>query len=256
MFHQNNPHIWACPYTTLLQQNSMRRPARLAAIMLVVALALITFTATAQAQNITHRVRVGETLGTIAANYGTTVTAIVRSNSIKNANSIYVGQSLVIPSSTKSANSPQKNTTYTSTAPQRTTTYNTNTASTNTYSSNTANSTTTRSTTTRSTTTRSATTSTSSQTQSRSTMACVRAIRQGESLYYVVGGDTLSRIASRHGVSLAALRQNNSLWSDRINIGQCIIIPAGLRVTPVPARPRGTTLVVPVATPDAVAAND
>jgi len=175
MFHQNNPHIWACPYTTLLQQNSMRRPARLAAIMLVVALALITFTATAQAQNITHRVRVGETLGTIAANYGTTVTAIVRSNSIKNANSIYVGQSLVIPSSTKS--------------------------------------TTTRSTTTRSTTTRSATTSTSSQTQSRSTMACVRAIRQGESLYYVVGGDTLSRIASRHGVSLAALRQTMHYYS-------------------------------------------
>jgi membrane-bound lytic murein transglycosylase D len=45
----------------------------------------------------THRVRKGESLGKIAANYGTSVAAIQRTNNIRNANRIYVGMELVIP---------------------------------------------------------------------------------------------------------------------------------------------------------------
>lgn len=45
----------------------------------------------------THRVRKGESLGKIASNYGTSVAAIQRSNSISNPNRIYVGMELVIP---------------------------------------------------------------------------------------------------------------------------------------------------------------
>ena len=44
-----------------------------------------------------HVVRRGETLSTIAAKYGTTVSAIARANGITNPNLIYVGQKLRIP---------------------------------------------------------------------------------------------------------------------------------------------------------------
>jgi LysM repeat protein len=46
---------------------------------------------------VTHVVKRGEWLRVIAARYGTTVTAIVRLNGIKNPNRIYVGQRLKIP---------------------------------------------------------------------------------------------------------------------------------------------------------------
>ena len=45
----------------------------------------------------THRVRTGETLGSIAARYGTTVTALARTNGISNPNLIRVGASLRVP---------------------------------------------------------------------------------------------------------------------------------------------------------------
>lgn len=44
-----------------------------------------------------HIVRAGESLGTIAARYGTTVNAIARANGIANPSLIYVGQRLAIP---------------------------------------------------------------------------------------------------------------------------------------------------------------
>ncbi len=44
-----------------------------------------------------HVVQYGETLGTIARRYGTTVTAIAQANGIVNPNLIFVGQRLVIP---------------------------------------------------------------------------------------------------------------------------------------------------------------
>lgn len=44
-----------------------------------------------------HVVRRGETLGSIAARYGTSVNTIVRANGISNPNMIYAGQRLLIP---------------------------------------------------------------------------------------------------------------------------------------------------------------
>jgi LysM repeat protein len=44
-----------------------------------------------------HRVKQGETLSEIASAYGVTVTAVVRANGLKDANSIRVGQKLFIP---------------------------------------------------------------------------------------------------------------------------------------------------------------
>ena len=46
---------------------------------------------------VTHRVRRGETLSTIAAHYGSSVTAIMRANRIRSANRIWPGQRLEIP---------------------------------------------------------------------------------------------------------------------------------------------------------------
>lgn len=45
----------------------------------------------------THIVRRGDTLGTIAARYGTTVMAVMRANGIMNPNLLYEGQALRIP---------------------------------------------------------------------------------------------------------------------------------------------------------------
>lgn len=45
--------------------------------------------------------------------------------------------------------------------------------------------------------------------------------------YKVLAGDTLSIIAQRKGVSLAALRSVNELSTDRIRVGQVLKIPAG-----------------------------
>ena len=45
----------------------------------------------------THIVRPGETLGDIAAQYGTTVVAIMRLNGIRNPNLLYAGQAVRIP---------------------------------------------------------------------------------------------------------------------------------------------------------------
>jgi len=44
-----------------------------------------------------HKVRKGETVGTIAGRYGVSVADISRANGLRNANRVYVGQSLLIP---------------------------------------------------------------------------------------------------------------------------------------------------------------
>jgi LysM repeat protein len=47
----------------------------------------------------------------------------------------------------------------------------------------------------------------------------------GGSVYVVQAGDSLSRIASRHGTSVKALRDANKLTTDRILVGQKLAIP-------------------------------
>jgi membrane-bound lytic murein transglycosylase D len=50
-----------------------------------------------QSQYVTHRVRRGQTLSVIARRYGTSVSAIMRSNNLRSANRIREGQRLRIP---------------------------------------------------------------------------------------------------------------------------------------------------------------
>jgi len=45
--------------------------------------------------------------------------------------------------------------------------------------------------------------------------------------YTVQAGDVLSRIASRHGTSVKALKEANALKTDKIIVGQKLVIPSG-----------------------------
>lgn len=47
----------------------------------------------------------------------------------------------------------------------------------------------------------------------------------GAAVYLVKSGDTLSRIAKIHGTTVKAIRQANNLTSDRLSIGQKLLIP-------------------------------
>ncbi len=46
-----------------------------------------------------------------------------------------------------------------------------------------------------------------------------------ETTYVVQSGDSLSKVAAKHGVSVAALREANALKSDKIMVGQKLTIP-------------------------------
>ena len=52
---------------------------------------------------------------------------------------------------------------------------------------------------------------------------------QGGSIYTVRPGDSLSRIASRQGVTVRELRQANNLSSDMIRVGQELVVPSSTR---------------------------
>ena len=110
-----------------------------------------------------HVVLPGETLSRIASRYGVNVTALVQANGLRDANFIWYGQRLIIP---------------TGTAPAAT---------------------------------------------------------ERSSVYVVQRGDTLSSIAARHGVSLMALAQANSITnSDWVYAGQHLTIP-GAGSAPAPS---------------------
>ena len=101
----------------------------------------------------THTVQRGETLGSIAARYNTTVAELQRINGISNPNLIHPGQVIKVPSNAGGSSS-------------------------------------------------------------------------GERIYIVRRGDTLSQIAARHGVSVAAIAQANGIKDvSKINEGQRLIIP-------------------------------
>jgi peptidoglycan endopeptidase LytE len=48
----------------------------------------------------------------------------------------------------------------------------------------------------------------------------------GDSVHVVKSGDTLTKIAKQHGVSLKALRSANNLKTDQIKVGQKIKVPS------------------------------
>ena len=61
----------------------------------------------------------------------------------------------------------------------------------------------------------------------------------GARTHKVQRGDTLSRIAQRHGVTVMALKSRNNLKTDRIVIGQVLVIPDNTMLGPVIAATAG-----------------
>ena len=72
---------------------------RVFVILICLASQLVIGTGVAEATDSVHVVSRGETLYSVALRYGTTVNAIVQANGLRNANWIYVGQRLVVPTS-------------------------------------------------------------------------------------------------------------------------------------------------------------
>ncbi len=64
------------------------------------------------------------------------------------------------------------------------------------------------------------------------------------SVYIVKGGDVLSRIAVRHRVTVKDLRAANKLTSDKILVGQKLIIPGGHPATATPRKAKANKPVV------------
>jgi LysM repeat protein len=176
------------------------------------------------AQNQVHVVRRGETLSSIAARYGTTAQAIVQANGLINPNYIYAGQRLALPGAgaassggsqvytvrrgdTLFAIAARHGTTvaaimqanslrsYIIYVGQRLALPGAGAASSGTASSGTASS---------------------------------GASQPGSGQYYTVRrGDTLSAIAARHGTTVPAIMQANSLRSSVIYAGQRLALPGG-----------------------------
>jgi LysM repeat protein len=70
----------------------------------------------------------------------------------------------------------------------------------------------------------------------------------GES-YAVKSGDTLSKIAKRHGVSLKALKAANNLTTDHIKVGDKLVIPAKGDTSSASTAPAPDNTVAPVMPP-------
>jgi LysM repeat protein len=70
--------------------------------------------------------------------------------------------------------------------------------------------------------------------------------------HFVKSGETLLRIAKKHGTTVKAIRAANSLTSDQIKAGQKLIIPAPSSATATPAKTPVGTAALPVAEPAAI----
>ncbi len=66
----------------------------------------------------------------------------------------------------------------------------------------------------------------------------------GERIYIVKSGDTLTKIAKMHGTTVKALRAANKLRTDRIRVGDKLIIPGGTAPA-APAPPESAPASVP-----------
>ena len=70
----------------------------------------------------------------------------------------------------------------------------------------------------------------------------------GEQPYVVKSGDTLTRIASQHGTTVKALRSANNLKTDKIKVGDKLVIPAKA-AAPAPAPVEPATVPPPASPP-------
>ena len=78
------------------------------------------------------------------------------------------------------------------------------------------------------------------------------AVAAGDGKYSVKSGDSLDRIAKKHHVKVADLRAANDLKSDKLQIGQTLVIPGKTAETAVAAATEGAATTAAVTGTDAV----
>lgn len=160
----------------------------------------------AQENSITHVVKPGESLSSIATRYGTTVSAVARANGITNPNYVAIGQVLIIPVAPAPRSTAEPQGTVDSPAPAAPLPVITRTQ-----------------------TPRPEVTSIRPD-ASRITPAPAApsvAPATSEVVHTVRSGETLSNLAIRYGTTITAIRTRNGLRSTVLLVGQRLIIPAG-----------------------------
>lgn len=188
-------------------------------------------------------VQSGDTLAVVAARHGVSIQDIATTNSIRNVNNIRVGQVLIIPNPVTLVNANSwysSNESVVSSQP----------ASDQFSDSPMVIQTPLRIDTTQSSHQEGATSySAESVTDGKDSLGyeyaapatgCSTVPQEGEETHNVRPGDTLYAIARTYGVSVAAVRQRNGLATDRIRVNDCLIVPAGTTITPVPDRRRSS----------------
>ena len=144
-----------------------------------------------EAQTIIHKVKAGETLASIAKTYEVSMDDIKKANNLRR-NAVRIGQQLKITSS-----SPQAMMVATvNSVPKK------NTTTQNNVQNNSGNK--------------------NSNTQKKNTGSQPAS----QTTHTVKKGETLSSIAGKYGITIAAIKNANGLKNDRINIGQKLKIPA------------------------------
>lgn len=158
---------------------------------LVIAIICLLLAVPALAQNgIFYTVQPGETLASIAARYDTTIDVLKAANNITNANTIFVGQLIFIPNQNPPPAQPQPDAGFGTGGP--------------------------------------VTVAPSSPDVPAGTTPPVTAPPTVWFTYRVEVGDSLSSIAARYGVSVAALQNANNIANpNALFAGQLIVVPAG-----------------------------
>ena len=197
----------------------------------------------AYAGQIDHVVQPGDTLSKIASQHGTTVSQILRDNSIPNPNILRVGQVLHIITPDAPANPPAAQ----PTSPPATATpvppadQGSGNPPPPSEPAPTATP-----------IPQPAATATPVPSQ-----GCAGYARSGETRYTVRAGDTLSGLASRYGTTVGRIKTRNCLNSDALFVGQLLVIPMGAVNPPQTPAPEATETresqkaTTPTATPTA-----
>jgi LysM repeat protein len=208
----------------------MKTKLQVFVILICLASQLVIGVGVAEAADSVYVVSKGDTLYSVARRYGTTVSAIVQANGLRNSNRIYVGQRLVVPASgsvqqttTSGTYVVQYGDTLSSIAYRHGVSVQALASANNIYNTNLIR--------------RgqrlvipgggATTTSSSSDSSGSSSSGSVHVVQRGENLY---------RIALHYGTTVQAIASANGLSSTSlIYTGQRLTIPAGSSTSPAPS---------------------
>jgi LysM repeat protein len=202
----------------------MKTKLRVFVILICLVSQLVIGVGLAEGADPVHVVRRGDTLYSLARRYGTTVSAIMRANGLRNSNRIYVGQRLIVPTSgtaqpatTSGTYIVQRGDTLSSIAYRHGVSVQSLARANNIYNPNLI----------RSGQRLVIPGAGATAAPSTSSSGSVHVVQRGENLF---------RIALRYGTTVQALASANNLSSTSlIRVGQTLVIPGGGSSSPAPS---------------------